>query len=349
MLTCTNYKRLLLVTAILSFSTGALFSASSEKKSETAWQINEEITHARRIELWRAPRDIRSRNLFWGQGGKEHGPPTFYTFIKEDLNGTTPKLKVRDESGAEWRIKLGVETRSETAASRLVWAVGYSVNQFYFVPKIRVEGLPAQLHRGENLVNPDGSMQNVELRRKTPGEKKGRHWSWRHNPFSGTRELNGLRVMMALLNNWDLKDQNNAIYEQETAGDSQEIYRVTDLGASFGTTGLSWTRSRSKDDLPAYIHSPFIRRMSAKYVDFYVPSRPALLWIFDPPEFIMRLHERWTGRHIPRVDARWMGRLLAQLSPDQIRDALRAGGYDPEEVETLTEVLEMRIRDLNRL
>ncbi len=35
----------------------------------------------------------------------------------------------------------------------------------------------------------------------------------RDDPFEDTREWNGLRVMMALMNNWDLKDENNAIYD----------------------------------------------------------------------------------------------------------------------------------------
>ena len=55
--------------------------------------------------------------------------------------------------------------------------------------------------------------------------------------FTGTRELNGLRVMMALINNWDLKDENNAIYREKPVRD--QIYEVSDLGASFGTTGRS--------------------------------------------------------------------------------------------------------------
>ena len=42
-------------------------------------------------------------------------------------------------------------------------------------------------------------------------EKRG-EWDWFENPFVNTRDLNGLRIMMALLNNWDLTDVNNSIY-----------------------------------------------------------------------------------------------------------------------------------------
>ena len=57
----------------------------------------------------------------------------------------------------------------------------------------------------------------------------------------------------------------------------------------------------------------------------------------------------WVGRHIPRAHARWMGHQLARLSPAQIRDAFRAGGYSPQEVEELSRVVERRIGELEKL
>jgi hypothetical protein len=40
---------------------------------------------------------------------------------------------------------------------------------------------------------------------------------------------------------------------------------------------------------------------------------------------------------------------LAQLSPQQIRDAFRAGGYSAQDVERLSLVVERRIAELNNL
>ena len=37
---------------------------------------------------------------------------------------------------------------------------------------------------------------------------------------------------MALINNWDLKDENNTSFRNENA----RTYEVSDLGATFGTT-----------------------------------------------------------------------------------------------------------------
>ena len=84
-------------------------------------------------------------------------------------------------------------------------------------------------------------------------------------------------------------------------------------------------------------------------MDFNVPTRPALIYVFTPKEFISRMDLRWIGKHIPRSDAKWIGGLLAQLSPDQIRDAFRAAGYSPEQVEGFSAVVEERIAELNKL
>ena len=142
---------------------------------------------------------------------------------------------------------------------------------------------------------------------------------------------------MALINNWDLKDDNNSVYEEQAgaaSGSAELRYMVSDLGASFGTTGRSWTRSRSRGDLNSYRHSKFITKITDEYVDFQTPSRPALLFIFNPVALIMHLRLHWIGQHIPRSDAKWVGQLLAQLSPDQIGDAFRAAGYSHLRINT---------------
>jgi hypothetical protein len=302
--------------------------------------------------LWRNPADIASRNLFYGPGGAEQQPRGTFTFLKEDTSGTNPKFEVRDSDGVKWKVKLGEEARPETVASRLVWAVGYFTNEDYFLSELRVERMPPHLNRGQNLVGRDGLMRNVRLKRYRKDEKKIGNWQWRHNPFIQTRELNGLRVMMALINNWDLKDENNAVYEEGRSGDAshlEQIYMVSDLGGSFGTTGRSRSHAVSKGNLNSYSHSSFISKVTSDYVNLNTPSRPAFLFLLSPKEFISRLRLRWIGKHIPRADAKWMGQLLAQLSLEQIRDAFRAAGYTPQEVEGFTRVVEERITALNKL
>ena len=298
--------------------------------------------------LWREPKDLSSRNLFYGRGGEQHQPAGDFVFVKEDLAGSNPKFVVRDAKGVTWNVKLGIEAQPEVAASRLVWAVGYSTDEDYFVKRLHVSGLPAHLQRGQKYEDDQGSFRNARLKRSL-GKKVG-VWKWRQNPFVGTREFNGLRVLVALINDWDVKDVNTAIREEEDEqGHLQRVYLISDLGASFGTPGIVNPRRKSKGDLASYERSKFIRKADAEMVDFEAPKRPSLLFVLNPHMFFSRLRMRWVGRHIPRSDAHWTGELLARLSPNQIRDAFRSAGYTPAEVEGFTQVVRTRIQELNKL
>ena len=52
---------------------------------------------------------------------------------------------------------------------------------------------------------------------------------------------------------------------------------------------------------------------------------------------------------VPVVNAEWIGALLARLTPQQIRDAFRAAGYQPAEVDGFAKVVKKRIVALNHL
>jgi hypothetical protein len=293
--------------------------------------------------MWQDPGDIASRDLFDGPGGPEHTPHGVVRFEKEDMDGTNPKFVVKDKDGVKWKVKLGIEARPETVASRFLWAVGYYANEDYFVSDLHVEGMPAHLHRGQNMVAPDGSVPNVRLKRED--EKKLGTWSWRDDPFSGTREINGLRTLMAVLNNWDLKDENNAIY----AIGGKRVFTISDIGASFGCPDRCIPKDKSKGNLDEYGRSQFIRKVTPDTVSFETPAAPAVPYVFSMKEYVTRVRLEWIGRDIPRVDARWMGSLLARLSPQQIQDAFRAAGYSPEEIDGFSKILAGRIKELTDL
>lgn len=322
-------------------------AAGKVKIRNKAQEAQEESAGNVRPVLWRNPPAISGLDLFYGPGGKDHQPHTTYTFVKEDRRGSNPKFVVRDENGVEWKVKLGAEARPETVACRFVWAAGYSANEDYFVPDLRVQGMPSHLHRGQSRVAPGGSMQSVRLKRELKGEKKIENWKWRHNVFTGTRELNGLRVMMALINNWDIEDDNNAVYKEE--GSQDRIYMVSDLGASFGTAGADWPLSKSKGNLASYRKSKFITKTTPEYVNFEEPAPPSFVWFPYLKDYVRRWPLLWIGRNIPRADAKWIGDLLGQLSPDQIRDAFRAAGYSSQEVDGFAGVVQERIAALKAL
>jgi hypothetical protein len=124
---------------------------------------------------------------------------------------------------------------------------------------------------------------------------------------------------------------------------------VSDLGASFATTGFNPRQTTSKGNLGEYQNAHFITKKTREYVDFAVPSRPAVMVFFNPFETVPRIKMRWIGKRIPRADARWMGQMLAKLSPAQIRDAFRAAGYSTDDTEGFAQVVEKRIGELAAL
>ncbi len=276
------------------------------------------------VALWRDRGDVAALDLLGGPGGKEHQPGTKFKFIEESKSGTAPKFDVEDENGAKWKVKLGPEVKSETAATRLVWAAGYFADEDYYRPQIRVQGMK-RLSRGQKYVSDGGLVREVRLERQGGG-KKLKNWSWYENPFAGTREFNGLRVMMALINNWDMKEINNEILDVN--GESR--YEVADLGASFGRTGN--LIGRSKAVMKDYAETKFIEKVTPEYVDFVFHTKMESV-----------------GKNIPIADARWLGNRLGQFSAEQIGDCFRAAGFSPAEVEGYTRVVMQRIEALKKL
>jgi hypothetical protein len=297
------------------------------------------------VVIWHETVDVPQLNLIYGAGGKEDAPKpgAKYKFRKEDENGTSPKFDVEDDAGVHWRVKLGPEPRAETAATRLLFAAGYFVDEDYYIEELPVDGLP-KLHRGgESFVTDGGVVHGARLERRTKEVKKLGTWEWSKNPFVDSREFNGLRVMMALVNNWDLKTVNNSIYQME----DQTVYAVTDVGATFGKTGN--TASRSKSNLKDFEKSKFIEKVKPDYVDFVLHSKPIFITAVDIPNYHERSSMEAITKHIPRADAKWLGQRLSQLRPEQIRDCFRAGGYSQDEVERYSQVIQDRIAELNAL
>jgi len=326
----------------------ALISQSTENQSSSSSRENRDsVVDPARLHdpaIWHEPGSIAQLNLLYGQGGKELQPAPPFKFDSEDPSGTNPKFNVIDAHGTKWRVKLGDEARPEVTASRLLWAVGYFADEDYLVDTARVENL--KLTRGEDLVA-DGNIVEARFEKKPDGDKKIGIWRWKDNPFTGTKEFNGLRVMMAVMNNWDLKDVNNAVYEDSIS--RKDLFLVSDVGATFGTNGLSWSKGRSRGDVHTFRQSKFIKRKTDTEVDFATPAAPTPIEAANVKKFAMRRDLEWIGRKIPIADARWIGGLLKQLSHQQLVDAFRAGQFPPEDVNEYVSIVESRINELAAL
>lgn len=274
--------------------------------------------------LWLAPENISSRDLFLGPGQYSVKPDLrTVTFIEKEKGGTNVKYRVRDASGQVWVAKLGQEAQSETAAVRLLWAVGYVTEVNYLVPVLNIQG--------------KGVFYNVRLEARPKNVKRLDEWRWNNNPFIGTREFQGLKVMMALINNWDLKDSNNKILRvRDPNSQADDLdYIISDLGATFGKSGgmpFVWRITRSRNKPSDFAKSKFINKVKGDRVYFGFQNK-----------------NRKMFGDITVAQANWIGMLLARLSPAQIGDAFRAANYNPQQAQMLTDALRFRISELVKL
>lgn len=334
--------------AVVSEQTTAPASAS---QSKTATDNDKPINPAdlHNASLWRDPGNISAKDLLHGEGGTEGQPTPPFKFIAEDTNGTNPKFDVQDANGRKWRVKLGEEARPEVVASRLLWAVGYYVNDDYLLHVATIQGL--DIKRGTQHVHNGSQVIDARFERKPDQSTKVATWEWKTSPFRNTREFNGLRVMMAVINNWDLKDVNNAVYVDKKTG--RQILLVSDIGATFATNSLEISRAKDKGNVDSYVASKFITHTTPTTVDFGTPSAPtgALLKTGGAlaGSYFKRQGYDWIGDDIPREDARWVGSMLGQLSHEQLADAFRAGNFPPESIDQYVAVLEARIAQLKAL
>jgi hypothetical protein len=273
--------------------------------------------------LWREPSNIVSRDLFLGPGGEELKPDlSRVTFIKEEKGGYSKKYRVKDGRGRVWVAKLGKEAQSETAAVRLVWAVGYVSEINYLAPRVTIEG--------------KGTFENVRFEARPENVERFDEWTWDRNPFAGKRELQGLKVLMALMENWDLKDSNNRILLVRNGASNELHYIVSDLGTTFGKTGgqkspISFIKNikGSRNEPEDYVKDEFIKEVQGNLVRLDYSGKNSSIM-----------------RDITTADAKWIGGWLARLSDQQLQDAFRAANYKPDEVQMLAGAVRSRIREL---
>jgi hypothetical protein len=251
-------------------------------------------------EFW-IDRPVESRELLWGPGNPAVPPKpnSILQFVKDDTTGFSRKYVTKDQDGHEWNVKLGPEAQPEVVSSRLVWALGYHQLPQYVVGRWVMRG-------GGEL---DGTMPAGRFRRDEPGYKNADNWSWHENPFVGTQPYKGLLVLMIMLNNSDLKPEQNRIYAVTARNEMpRRLYVVSDLGLSWGESGIS---DPKRGDAEAFERQGFIKSISGNKIEFHQKNLRAEL--FD---------------QLTPADVRWMAQRMSRLTDKQWQDAFHAGGYE---------------------
>jgi len=301
--------------------------------------------------LWRDPGDLAKRDLRYGPGSAELAPVAPFAYVGEESTGESPKFRITDARGDTWVVKLGVEAQAETVATRIIWSVGYFADEAYYFDRVEIKNLP-KLSRGQEFVEGKTVIRGARFEPKRKGIERGINWDWEENPFVRTRELDGLKVLMVLLGNYDTRVANNKILTANNGGTVEARYVATDVGATLGKVG-GLGGKRSKNSLEDFQSSKFITGVENGFVKFDYSTKPKGMGkfasFFKPSYRSSQAKKENAMKTITVENARWMGSVLAQLSDEQLRDAFRAAGYDTATMEGFIKVIRARIAELNSL
>jgi hypothetical protein len=296
---------------------------------------------APRHRLWRDTGPAQLDDLRFGPGGAASVPAPPFQFVQEHFTGSQPCVAVRDSRDRLWRVKWGHEVRPESFAVRVAHACGYFAEVTHYVPEGTVEGATG-LTRARDCI--DDACRFVDARFELEDRNvrmlfDEHSWSWDDNPFLGTPQLSGLKIVVMLLSNWDTKDRrdvsrgsNTAIFEHRSGTFGREArYLITDWGGAMGKWGTN-VISRGRWDPDGFeAQTPqFVTGVENGIVQFgYVGQRTADV-AYD----------------IPVEHARWFYERAQHLTEPLLREGLLASGATEEEAHRFARALRERIEQL---
>jgi hypothetical protein len=296
---------------------------------------------ATRHRIWREPAGPDSFDLRFGPGGRDYVPVPPFRFVEEHFTGSQPCVAVRDARDRLWRIKWGGEAKPEAFAVRFAWALGYFAEVTHYVEAGEIQDI-AELSRARDCVDQAGAFRDArfELEDRSVRMLFDEHsWAWNDNPFLGTPQLAGLKLVNMLLSNWDTKDRrdvargsNTAIFEYRVSRWGREAhYLITDWGGAMGKWGSNVV-SRDRWDVAGFeAQTPFfVSGVQDGFVSFgYQGQRTAEI-----------------ARGITVGDVRWFYGYAKRLDTTGVEDALRACGATEDEAQRFARALLERIRQL---
>jgi hypothetical protein len=238
-------------------------------------------------------------------------------------------------------VKWGHEAKPESFAVRVAAACGYFAEVTHYVQGgviDRAEGLT----RARQCIDEAGRFTEArfELEDRSVRMLFDEHsWSWDDNPFLGTPQLSGLKILVMLLSNWDTKDRrdvsrgsNTAIFEYRVSRWAREArYLITDWGGAMGRWGSNLV-SRGRWDVDGFeAQTPqFVTEVRDGLVSFgYQGQRTAEI-----------------ARNIPVEHVAWFHHCASRLTEPALAEALRVCGATPEESARFARAIVERIRQL---
>ena len=315
--------------------------------------------------------------------------PGKWTVIRPKSAGVAPGFTIRDEKGDTWFVAFDYDDYEIAAtaviqvATRLFWALGYNQVESYLTTirpenviisedaTMRAHGKRRRFTQGDlndvfrRAEKSDDGSYRVAVGRLLPGRAIGgfRYYGTRPDdpndivPHEHRRELRALQVFGAWTNLVDMKAGNTLDMVQTEGNRSIVRHYLQDVGSTFGTGALA---PRDGDEGYEYIYEggPTAKRLFTlglalspwQTVDF--EEHPEI-GKFEGDQFEP---EKWKPRvpvaalrHARADDTLWAALRVMAFTDEQIRAAVKTGGYtDPAAEELLTGVLIKRRDKIGR-
>lgn len=311
----STLRQTILFLMLFSLTVGSAAAQEKGKKDKTAGPLTNPV-------LWQEP--TAGLDLYNGPGGEAMKPDlSRVEFIKEDTQGHNKKYRIKDAKGQIWVAKFGSEAQPETAAVRLLYGLGYKTEINYLVPDLTIPG--------------KGNFKNARLEARPANVERLDEWKWKDNPFLDTNELQGLKIMMVFLTNWDLLDLQNKVLRVNNGGSIEHQFIISDLGATFGKLGNNnlpffFRLGRKTNDPGTWYEAGFIKGVEDGMINFQFKGKGRSLM-----DDITVEHGRWLATH------------LARLTDAQLDDAFRAANYSPDEIKLLRDGVRERTKELQKV
>jgi hypothetical protein len=293
-----------------------------------------------RHRIWHEPTLAEATDLRFGPGGAAGAPVPPYRFIEEHFTGSQPCVAVCDARDRLWRVKWGHEAKPEAFAVRFAHACGYFAEVTHYVASGRITELK-DLARARQCIAADGGFVDARFELEDRGVRmlfNEHSWSWNDNPFVGTRQLSGLKLVTMLLSNWDTKDRrdvargsNTAIFEVPSRWGHEARYLITDWGGAMGRWGSNIVSRGRWDPAGFEAQTPnFVTGVRDGFVNFgYQGQRTAEI-----------------ARDITVEHVEWFFRYARRLTEPALRQGLLACGATEDEAEVFARSLVERIRQV---
>jgi hypothetical protein len=302
-----------------------------------------------------------------------------WTVTKCKTDGVMPGFIIRDQKKDIYLLKfdppghLELSTAVDVIASKFLYAAGYNVPENFIVtfdehslvpsPNLVCKGL-----RADKLTSGGFSKLLEKLPRTGQGQLRAMASKFIEGkikgPFSYSgirkddpndriphehrRELRGLRMIQAFLNNPDVKQLNTLdTYVEEDREKFLKHYLI-DFGDALGSASL---RPKHPGDANHYLIDPVDLAKTAvtlgrNHRNNSKAEYPSIGYIegetFDP----MAYRSNWPNPafdNMTRRDGYWAAKIVASFTNGQIEAAVRAGEYsDPNAERTLVQILEQR-------